>query len=115
MSNLIYPLFVCQPLSNLTCTKSPQLPYNQSFLSQNHVHLLNILAHIRYFHYLCKQMKDRSIQVKFSTAQRLKILYASESFGGFQRGIRDVSLSSIFLLFYQHKLQLRPLGRSGIG
>ena len=64
--------------------------------------------------FLCNQMSGRSSQIKFSTAKRLKILCASESFGGFQRGIRDVSLSSIFLLFYQHKLQLRPLGRSEI-
>ena len=55
MSNLIYPLLVCQPLSNFICTKSPQLPYNQSFLSQNYVHSLNILAHIQDFHYLCKR------------------------------------------------------------
>ena len=38
------------------------------------------------------------MQIKFSTAKRLKILCASESFGGFQRGIRDVNIDFIFLL-----------------
>ena len=32
--------------------------------------------------FLCKQMRSRSTQNKFSTAKRLKILCASESFGG---------------------------------
>ena len=49
-------------------------------------------------------MRSRSTQNKFSTAKRLKILCASESFGGFQRGIRNVSLSFVFSLFLPTKV-----------